>query len=264
MLDSIGEDHGFQIPRDDSSEEEQQEKEARDMGRPRILNYFTQVNLDRRDAEDFDSFKLACGAEAAYEGIIGDFPSVISEDQISQILPKLCSALRHGTPWCPAPLCCYFAPIGRITKLLELQQREAGLFVPTAAQVLQTCMSAVDYKAFTPCYIFHVYVDKHLMQDQQVFIRTDPSSKVLHSVNSLGMLAKKTRDYAGKWTDKKAAGGSSASGSGWQQPDPWTVWPQQPTPPDSGNKWVASTKDKKESWDERPTEDAWANWNKKW
>ncbi len=146
--------------------------------------------------------------------------------------------------------------------MLEVQQREAGLFVPTTAQVLQTCMTAVDHKAYIPCYIFHVYVAKHLLQGQQVYIRTDPTSKVLHSVSSRGMLIKKNRDYAGKWADKTWAGGSSSSE--WK-PNPWSVWPHPAhTLPDNDNKWVdLPTKDKKEPWADRPAVDAWANWGKK-
>ncbi len=142
---SRAEEHGYGLSPAESEEAETNLNYVRKLGAPLALNFFT--NMDAQAAEAFNEYMQIFGSEALYDFKIGDFPSIVSEDQAKELQPKLCSALRHGTPVCPAPMCHYVAPITRITNMLTIQQRASGGFVPTASQILQTCMRAWDPKA---------------------------------------------------------------------------------------------------------------------
>ncbi len=77
----------------------------------------------------FNKYRDLYRHEAFFLYRIKDRSELVSVLQMGELLPKLQSSLRHGSPLCPAPMCLYYSPITRITNMLIHQQRENGVCV---------------------------------------------------------------------------------------------------------------------------------------
>ncbi len=106
-----------------SSDDEVNLDYARRLGAPPRLNFYTMLDLTGEEAGAFNEFRDLYKAEAAYKYKVGDHPDIDNEEQTRELQPKIQSAMRHGTPMCPTPLCLFYSPITRLTNMLIHQQR---------------------------------------------------------------------------------------------------------------------------------------------
>ncbi len=130
---ALADDQGFDTEAPDSSGDEldaraNSEQARNALAAPR-LNFCTMLDLNGEETAMFNEYRDLYKHDANYRFGIKDHSEIVNEDQTRELQPKLQSALRHGSPLCPAPMCLYYSPITRITNMLIHQQRENGVCV---------------------------------------------------------------------------------------------------------------------------------------
>jgi hypothetical protein len=259
---ALADDQGFDTEQPDSSGDDDEahanSQRARAVIGPR-LNFCTMLDINGEETACFNEFRDMFRHEATYKYGIRDHSEIVNEEVIGEILPKLQSALRHGTPICPAPLCLYFCPITRIANQVIFSQKESNSCVPTVAQVLQICLKAWDHK--NADFVFDIFVANHETEEQEVYIRANPSSKVRHSISPSGVALKKVHNsgaYKTRWTSpvvqewiQAPAGTMPSPNSGALPPSP--LWWEDKKTKDS---WAEAG----DPWDKTDKSGAWKNW----
>ena len=115
--------------------------------------------------------------DAHFEGDVKpEGPATVYKDfQLSEreaaIKPRLSAMLRHGACFAPAPMCFFWAPVGRVASLLTVGKTVQGAQA-SGREVINICQGAWD--VHDGDWIFQI-----LMlggpPDQFVYIRADPT-----------------------------------------------------------------------------------------
>ncbi len=261
----LADNQGFDTEQPESSGDEADARANSEHARAVIgprLNFCTMLDLNGVETACFNEYRELYKHEAIYRYGIKDHSEIVNEEQISEILPKLQSALRHGSPICPAPLCLYYCPITRITNQLIFSQRESKSFVPSVAQVMQICLKAWDHK--NADFVFEIYVANHETEEQEVYIRANPASRVRHSISPSGVALKKVHNsgaaYKTRWASPVVADWVQAPADTKPSPNSGALpnsplWWEDKKPKDH---WTEAG----DPWENSDKSGAWKNWKR--